>query len=309
MSKQCLACGMALPSGRRKFCSGQCKSDHSIALSPPCIICGQKTGHKSQKYCSRECVNEHRRITTKHRTCEYCGKDYVKRCHNPDEGNRFCSRKCASHSRAVAADGAVRSSVTPVKFLQCAECGKTFNSRNARKYCCDGCSYSAQLRQLRERKKAESTKSLNCTCVECGAGFVAFHGDKRTRFCSGECGKKHHKRIARKKERARNRGVYRESVDPIEVFNRDSWRCQICKRKTLKSKRGTIHLRAPELDHIIPLSRGGSHSWDNVQCACRECNGAKSARIYGQLNLFPIETKPPYTTRGMAPQNPENAAL
>ena len=49
-----------------------------------------------------------------------------------------------------------------------------------------------------------------------------------------------------------------------EVFARDGYRCMEC-------------LLAPpdvalELDHIIPLAAGGSHTYDNVACAHRACN-------------------------------------
>lgn len=45
---------------------------------------------------------------------------------------------------------------------------------------------------------------------------------------------------------------------------------------------------ALEMDHIIPLSRGGNHTASNVQAACHECNWTKSNRLEG-------ETKPGYT--------------
>jgi CRISPR/Cas system Type II protein with McrA/HNH and RuvC-like nuclease domain len=35
----------------------------------------------------------------------------------------------------------------------------------------------------------------------------------------------------------------------------------------------------PSIDHIIPLSKGGLHNWDNVQLAHRKCNRKKSDKI------------------------------
>jgi len=35
--------------------------------------------------------------------------------------------------------------------------------------------------------------------------------------------------------------------------------------------------RYPTLDHLIPLSLGGSHTYENVKCACLRCNCKKSS--------------------------------
>lgn len=90
-------------------------------------------------------------------------------------------------------------------------------------------------------------------------------------------------RIRTKWRRALTRGVVAEKFDPDDVFERDNWQCQICGRRTLKSKRGTAHTRAPELDHIVPLSAGGEHTIRNTQCACRSCNLEKGARYQTRL--------------------------
>lgn len=70
-----------------------------------------------------------------------------------------------------------------------------------------------------------------------------------------------------------------EKVDSLVVLDRDGWICQICGKPTPKSLRGTGHADAPEVDHIIPIARGGEHSYANTQCACRQCNRGKSAKL------------------------------
>ncbi|WP_425516052.1 HNH endonuclease [Rhizobium leucaenae] len=82
------------------------------------------------------------------------------------------------------------------------------------------------------------------------------------------------------------RAAYVENVDPIKVFDRDKWKCQICGVKTPRKLRGTLDDKAPELDHIMPLALGGAHSYFNTQCACRKCNAHKSDTPPAQPNLF-----------------------
>lgn len=86
------------------------------------------------------------------------------------------------------------------------------------------------------------------------------------------------------KEIARIRGVPYEPVDYRVVLERDAWTCQICGSPTPAELRGTHDQRAPEVDHIIPISRGGPHTYSNVQCACRQCNREKSNRLPHEAN-------------------------
>ncbi|MGE3807155.1 MAG: HNH endonuclease [Gemmataceae bacterium] len=113
-------------------------------------------------------------------------------------------------------------------------------------------------------------------------------------YCSESCAKaayrgsqafKAHKRARRKADKYRRRASVIERFDPLEVLARDRWRCQLCGVKTPERLRGTYQPNAPELDHIIPIALGGSHSRANTQCACRSCNGTKGARELGQLLL------------------------
>jgi len=119
--------------------------------------------------------------------------------------------------------------------------------------------------------------------------FATAHGDTRVRYCSLECRKRHAWSInsGSHRNRARRRGAKFEHIDPIAVFRRDGWRCQLCGLKLKPRDRGTTKPEAPELDHIVPLAAGGDHTWSNVQCACRACNAAKGAKPLGQVN-FPL---------------------
>ncbi len=55
------------------------------------------------------------------------------------------------------------------------------------------------------------------------------------------------------------------------VFARDGGRCGYC------------GAAATSLDHVIPRSRGGTHTWDNVVSACGRCNHVKADRGVAEL--------------------------
>lgn len=60
---------------------------------------------------------------------------------------------------------------------------------------------------------------------------------------------------------------------------------RLCGCGTPKRLRGSYEPSAPELDHVVPLAMGGTHTWGNVKCSCRRCNGAKGATARWQLGL------------------------
>jgi 5-methylcytosine-specific restriction endonuclease McrA len=60
------------------------------------------------------------------------------------------------------------------------------------------------------------------------------------------------------------------------VYRRDGWVCGIC-REPVDPELESPHLMAASLDHVIPLCRGGTHTYDNVQLAHFLCNSIKGA--------------------------------
>lgn len=59
----------------------------------------------------------------------------------------------------------------------------------------------------------------------------------------------------------------RRALNRRAVFARDDNQCQYCGR------------RAESIDHVVPRSKGGRHTWDNVVAACRPCNAGKRDRM------------------------------
>jgi 5-methylcytosine-specific restriction endonuclease McrA len=69
-------------------------------------------------------------------------------------------------------------------------------------------------------------------------------------------------------------------VSRREVLRRDKHTCQYCGA----TKKLTI-------DHVIPRSRGGTHTWDNVVIACEKCNSIKGNRTPQEADM-PLRSKP-----------------
>lgn len=66
-------------------------------------------------------------------------------------------------------------------------------------------------------------------------------------------------------------------VDRFVVFERDGYICGLCDAPIDMDAKPKSPL-SPSLDHIIPLSRGGAHSYENAQAAHLFCNISKGAR-------------------------------
>lgn len=222
--------------------------------------------------------------------CKMCEKEY-----KPKTSDRktFCSRRCSFDW--VTGLGKLKSISFSVVRRKCIICHDWFSEHRKGADTCQSIQCVDQKNktmyqkyaQEQRRKAVSEYTPREFSCAECSKHVVTSYGDTIAKFCSITCGKRHMKRNAKARRRAYvNGSSVVESVDPFKVFDRDGWRCQICMAKTPRSKRGSLHDRAPELDHILPLSKGGDHSYANTQCACRKCNGLKGDKIYGQIPLF-----------------------
>jgi 5-methylcytosine-specific restriction endonuclease McrA len=61
------------------------------------------------------------------------------------------------------------------------------------------------------------------------------------------------------------------------IFARDGNQCQYCGKKFPTSELS--------LDHVIPRSQGGPNTWENIVCACVDCNVRKGGRTPKQAHL------------------------
>lgn len=73
---------------------------------------------------------------------------------------------------------------------------------------------------------------------------------------------------------------YDDSITLKRCIEKYGGVCQICGKPVDENdiKNGHIRRNYPTVDHIIPLSKGGLHTWDNVQLAHMACNAGKCDR-------------------------------
>lgn len=118
---------------------------------------------------------------------------------------------------------------------------------------------------------------------------------QRVDCCSKECKCKREKRIAKKyngshgnhrKRAIKFKTEYDASVNLEDLIKRVGLRCALCGGmcdktdcKTTKSGARIYGDKYPSIDHIIPMSKGGGHTWDNVQVAHRGCNTRKGNKV------------------------------
>lgn len=64
----------------------------------------------------------------------------------------------------------------------------------------------------------------------------------------------------------------------FNVFLRDRFSCQYCTNGDDLT-----------FDHVVPRSRGGKTTWENVVTACSPCNLRKGGRLPHQCGMFPAQ--------------------
>jgi|ERR1051326_714258 5-methylcytosine-specific restriction endonuclease McrA len=71
--------------------------------------------------------------------------------------------------------------------------------------------------------------------------------------------------------RARKFNCPIEPVNRRRIIQRDNQTCYMCHRK--------VGYRELVIDHVIPITRGGSHSEGNMKVACPACNSRKGNKL------------------------------
>jgi hypothetical protein len=169
--------------------------------------------------------------------------------------------------------------VTP---RSCRNCGVTFRPKVRRQTihcsrdCKDKFKNAARAERLRKAKPADRG------CMHCGI-ILPQRMRADALFCSQTCNYGAH--ALQRKLRSRTGDAAKPGYLRAFICNRDRWRCGIC-RKAVSRK-----LRHPEpmcasLDHIVPVSQGGTNDLWNLRLTHLRCN--LSRRNVGGPEQLPL---------------------
>ncbi|MFG3200349.1 HNH endonuclease [Streptomyces sp. NPDC048208] len=125
---------------------------------------------------------------------------------------------------------------------------------------------------------AGKAKRPSSACAACRKTRAAQH---RRKYYAGLSTDK--RNTLTHKRRAESYGVAHEEYSRTAILARWLWKCAYCGN------------RAEHLDHIVPLSRGGTDTESNILPACAPCNLSKGAKTLEEWSrTFDPDTPPPF---------------
>jgi endogenous inhibitor of DNA gyrase (YacG/DUF329 family) len=265
MKKKCLGCTTIIEQGWAKYCGNACymrvqanrkakRPDDFRKWIPQvnCATCGKEITNRGlqAKYCSKRC-----------------------RLH---AGHKLQRERSNAKKRALGLP--VRGDIVPCVNPQC------FNAAiywGVRAYCSQRCKSYVQ-----ENKHwlgdGPSSRIWLYQCPDCSAAVLHRSQNGTPKVCP-PCRVIRNKAINSRKAHAR-RAPGPAVLSVTELAERDGNRCHICCRKVDMNLSGKAKW-GPTIEHIVPVSRGGTNEPGNLALAHRYCNTARGNRGHSQLLL------------------------
>lgn len=264
-----------------------------------CGYCGLVYDKEEQgynKYCSDKCATWIRRDRNRERArkdaghepmrfgdnlkCLECGAVLSKRRH----GTMYCSKACSGKARDRSKHIPWDEWVDKISEQRAETERKKITERAERR------KIRERAKRAEEKQKREQAKLIRDalfkkeTCVVCGESFMTIRSSQVT--CSDKCSRRWVRR--KKDKRINSDNCIDHDITLSALFDRDNGRCYICGDECdwedYKENDGNVcvGITYPSIDHVVPLSKGGMHSWANVKLAHHYCNTIKNDTITEQ---------------------------
>lgn len=186
-------------------------------------------------------------------------------------------------------------------LVRCTVCGgefeRTYHHLTTRLNNCPCCveRERLQLKEARDAEKERKRKEREAKAIERKAEEERKRDERkhpcpvcgeatfRNKYCSVDCAKKADNKRRDFSRRVKLMSAMVDKDITVEgLYRRDGGTCYLCGRKcnfedyTVKDGAFIVGDWYPSIDHVIPLTKGGLHSWNNVMLAHHRCNSEKS---------------------------------
>lgn len=222
--------------------------------------------------------------------CLQCGDPVlITRIGNRGRQAKYCSTRCRY---AYGAEQARlrHLELNPDYQRNCEHCDKPFTTRlSAQRYCSNDCrlALAPSKASLRWRANNPEPGPVDYDCSMCGikvtkskklSGVAIKHGV----YCD-DCRviaqqARYRKKTVRRQSSAKPSGVWVEKI--LEAYG---YICYLC-NEPIDMKLPRTSKRGATVDHVIPLSKGGSDELENLRLTHWTCNRAKSNKLVEELN-------------------------
>lgn len=300
--RHCKGCGVKFAGKKRQlFCDRRCRDNYYNRTkegrhTKTCAYCGEefKTNEKYQKYCGNSCSSKgaahHSERIEKQREQGLaiflqkfqevygCNFEYISGFINCESRIKLRCKKCSDVTEVNA------QFLRRDRKISCSNCAKIEREAYKEKKNRESeeekikreelCIKKQIEREESRRRKKEELQRVKRVCPSCFREFAPER--KRQAYCSNTCKKREQNRSKeiRRRHKLKENGKIDYSITLSAVIEKHKKICAICGEKVDMSVHSN-HDDYPSIDHIIPVSKGGTHTWDNVQLAHRRCNNKK----------------------------------
>ena len=209
-----------------------------------------------------------------------------------EPGKSQASFRCEKHDAVIVRDlDAIMKNKSG--SLRCPDCRREWDRERSKGRICGPRKYGNMTvwKQVLEERKAQRKREAEeripiLTCQICGAQFRSNQKDRKT--CGGECSRVYAN--AKSDHRIRRECLVDKNITLKRLYERDSGICYLCgglcdwnDKRIGKSGIMICGDTYPTKDHVVPLAKGGLHSWENVKLAHWKCNVEKSDGVFPNL--------------------------
>lgn len=243
-----------------------------------CSIDGCERPHKARTFCTAHYARW-RKTGSPVRKCEgceavletsnkggFCAEECKPRCRAQGctEAKWYSTGYCSNHHQIAGRHGkpvGVREWSPAADKYTCLVCGSQFSPNGiSRQFCHANC-------QGLYRNYGGNVPDLDFTCAVCKVEIIWEDSEKGWR-----------RRDRKICDRCRNTGRTRHKTQPAYLAERDGLDCGICGDQVDMAARWPAP-KSASVDHIVPVSRGGTHDEENLQLSHWACNHAKRDRL------------------------------